>query len=456
MIRKITLALSFALSLLLAAVAPAAAQFADQATYAGAGGGTANAQTLALANASSYADLVGVVVKYVPTATNTGPASLTVNGFGSSPAFRKPTGSGVGALTGGEIASGQPTYVMYDGTFFNLVSPTSLPVGAGSLQNSALGFDMPVNLRISATVATNALTLAIKGIDGNDPSATNPVIVPFRDVTIASGAPSVVSIAGALSFTINSTSTMGCVSGQMCRLWVVLINNGGTAGLCAFNALSGTSIAPINEAALQTSASGTSGGSSAQTYYCNISAVTAKSIRIVGYVEIQEVTAGTWATGPTYVQLFGPGIKKPGETVQSIYYTTTTPGTTTAASLTTLTTSPSVAIVPTSAANLIRTFTAGTFGSGGGDFVLQIQNGSTLIGVPAKATSGAAVPVSLMARDVPNTTSSVTYSFKGATNTGTVSFPVAGTGMTMEAIEIMSFLPSPANDDGTFDARAVG
>ena len=456
MIKKVILALS----LLLAAAAPAAAQFAVQATYAGAGAGTANAQTLTLPNASTYADLLGVIVKYVPAATNTGAATLTVNGFGSSPAFRKPNGAGVTALTGGEIVSGQPTLVMYDGTYFNLITPASLPIGAAGLQGSALAYTVPTNLQINATVATNALTIAIKGEDGNDPSATNPILAAFRNVTIATGSPSIVSITSPLSFTIASTSTMGCVSGQMCRLWIVLFNNSGTPVLGAFNALSGTTIAPINEAALQTCASGTSGGSSAQTYYCSTSAVTAKAIKIIGYVEIQEVTAGTWATGPTYVQLFGPGIKKPGDVVQVQFLTTTTVGTVTNVAFTALTNTPTLAITPTSAANLIEVFTQGTYttSNGGQSNGLRIvRGGSTVIGNPISASTGTSssviAPASIFAYDVTNSTSSQTYTFQGFAGGGnSASYPATSTGAVMRLREIMSSL-EPANDDRPKDDR---
>src|SRR4051812_6015238 len=90
----------FLLALTFASLSPARAQFADQGTYAGTGAGSANAQTLTLANASSYNDLLGVIIKYIPGTSNTSAATLTINGFGSSPAFRKPTSAGPVALTG--------------------------------------------------------------------------------------------------------------------------------------------------------------------------------------------------------------------------------------------------------------------------------------------------------------------------------------------------------------------
>lgn len=447
--------LALAAWIFVAAAAPTLAQFADQATFAGTGAGTANAQTITLPNASTYADLVGVLIKFVPGATNTAAATLNVNGFGSSPSFRKPSGSGMTALTGGEIQNGQTTYVMYDGTYFDLVAPANLPVGAAGLASSSLGFNVPVNLQLAATVSTNALTIAVKGIDGNNPSASNPVLIPFRDSTIANGGPKVVSLQSALSFTIASGSTMGCVSGQMCRLWVVAICSSGlsctnsagtdTLGLCAFNAVNGTSVAPINEAALQSSASGTSGGSSAQTYYCGISSVTAKAIRIIGYVDIKEVTAGTWATGPTYTQLFGPGIKKPADIVQTVMATSTAASNCGVGNY--ANTALAASITPTAEANLVRYSVSGLIsGSGASANTMRVFRGITAIG-PVVGTQSGSGPVlgtgALMSIDNPASTSSQTYT--AACQAGvSATFPSPAGSIILD--EIMGAL-TPANND---------
>ena len=405
MIKRILIAAS----LLLSCLAPASAQFADQATFAGTGAGSINAQTVTLANVSQYSDLQGVIMKYIPGASggtvNTTDATLNVNTLGAIH-FRKPgpNGSGLITLTGSELVNGQGVWIMYDGTYFELLSGYTNSVGAANLSNSSLQFGVPVNLQLNASVGSNNLTIAVKGNNGSDPSATNPVLIPFRDVTIANGDPVILSLQASLSFTINSTNTMGCVSAQMCRLWIVAINNGGTVNLCAFNALSGTNVGPINEGVLQTSAAGTNGGSAAQTYYCNASAVTAKAIRIIGYVEIQEVTAGTWASGPTYVQLFGPGIKKPGEVFQSKYGS-----------------SASLAITPSSAANLVKGFLEVNVSLSTGATVTFTKTGASNV-CSAQAIGGSGLTMAATAAcqmlDVPNTTSSTTYTVTPSAGSG--------------------------------------
>jgi len=450
---------AFILGLFLLGVVPAAAQF-DQASYAGTGAGSANAQTITLPNATQYSDLLGVLVKYIPGATNTAAATLAVSGNGGTLtggpiSFRKPSIGGLVALTGTELIIGQPVWIMYDGTYFDVLSVTSSTVTAANLANSAIGF-MPVNSQLNAAVSANALTISLCSANSGsntciNPSATSPVLIPFRDSTIAFGDPTIVPVTGALSFTIASGQTMGCVNNQMCRLWVLGFNNAGTVQLCAYNALIGTSVGPINEGVLQTSQSGTSGGSSAQLYYCNASAVTNKAVRILGYVEISESTAGTWATGPTYVQLFGPGVKKPGETVQRAF----SPNSTSYASTTSYApaTNFSQAITPTSAANPIFIHAEANYqttANDGSNAQIGRTSCSNLVGNNAVLSGSTAVigmaPISAI--DSPNTTSSVTYvlclkaAVGGATsinnNTGNIS--------SMSVEEIMGAL-EPANDD---------
>lgn len=433
---------------------PSSAQFADQATAIQSVAGT-NTITGTLPNIVSYADIVNVLMKLTPAGINTGSATINLNGIGASPIF-KPSAAGLIPLTGGELVANQPVLLMLiSGGNVVLLSVTSTTVAASNLANSALGFNMPTNLQLNASVGSNQLTIAVKGNNGADPSATNPVLFPFRDTTIANGDPIIVSLQAALGFTIGSGSTMGCVSGQMCRLWVVAFNNAGTVQLCAFNALSGRSVAPINEGVLQTSQSGTSGGSSAQLYYCNANAVTNKAIRILGYVEISETAAGTWATGPTYVQLFGPGIKKPGDVMQSV---SPTPITTMTNLQTTQTQSAVTAsITPTSAANVIEAncFCSILLGLNGAA-VLQFSRGTspTLFGSAAFVGSASSPVFSLQASvygiDIPNTTSSTTYYIYGQTTVNS-NATVNGVGTynpssVIVLKEIMSAL-EPANDD---------
>ncbi len=119
--------LLFLLVALLCFAGSARAQFPDQRTYAPFTGGTANAQTVAIPN---YNFDVGVVLRFTPSATNTGAATLAVNGLAAT-AVLKPATGGLSALAGGELKSGVVQEVVFDGVQYELLSLGSANVAPG-------------------------------------------------------------------------------------------------------------------------------------------------------------------------------------------------------------------------------------------------------------------------------------------------------------------------------------
>ncbi len=450
---------AFLIGLFLVAVSPVPgdAQFADQATAIQSVAGT-NTITGTLPNVVTYFDIVNVLMKLTPVGTNTGPATLNLNSIGAD-AIVKPTAAGLVALTGGELVANQPAILMLiPGGNIVLLSVTSTTVAAANLANSALSaMGLPVNMQINAAASANQLTVSLCAINSgsntcNNPSATSPLLMSFRDTTAANGDPVIISQQTALAFTALSTSSFGCVTATTCRLWVVGINNAGTMALCLFNALSGISVAPINEAANQTSQSGTTGGASAQLYYCSASAVTGKAIRILGYIEATWVSGTGWSTTPSLVQIFGPGIKKPGDVVQR------QAGTSTAGIVCTTDTQTGVSasITPTSAANIIHgtgdvVLQGGSVGATG-NARLSRGTGPTYFGnepgiqFPAATTTVAGLKAEGF--NVPSTTSPTTYYvYCGIGVTGTVSFNPANVPLFLFLEEIMSAIDPVANDN---------
>lgn len=312
-----------------------------------------------------------------------------------------------------------------------------------------VGFDTPVNLQINASVSSNNLTIAVKGGNGSDPSASNQVLIPFRNVDITNGGPVVVSLQSALSFTITSGNTMGSLNGTPFKLWVVAFNDGGVIRLGAFNAsIPNNNVFSIDEDSLQSSQTGTSGGNSAGLYYANAASIPSRAVRILGYVEFAsgQATAGTWATTPTKVQLFGPGIKRPGDVVKmGVGSTSTTTSTTSTASPGTAT-PLSGSITLSSSTNLVRVVAYGGLQSATSNVtaVAQIFRGaSTAIGTQSTTytqAAGAAVaaPSTNFAFDSPGTTSSTSYTVRVWCNAaGTCTYIISGFTATMEIQEIM-------------------
>jgi len=206
---------------------------------------------------------------------------------------------------------------------------SSIPTAAGN--NSLTGnnifsglfvgkIPVPTNLRINASVGSSALTIALKGNDGNDPSTTNPIYIPFRNVTAATGDMTWLSVTAATSLVISSGSTLGTVSAVANRIWIVGFNDGGTFRLGAINCLMTTGIYPLSSDVLSSSTSegGAGGADSAGVIYTG-TAVSSKAMTVLGFVESTQATAGTWATTPSKTQLWMPGIKLPGAVVQYAY-----------------------------------------------------------------------------------------------------------------------------------------
>ena len=153
------------------------------------------------------------------------------------------------------------------------------------------------NLTLAATVSSGALTIAVKTQMGNDASSTDQIFVGMRSATVASGLYNRRTITSALSLVISSGSTLGQVNSQASRIWVYLIDNAGTLELAASHAY-------YKESAVVTTVA--EGGAGAADSATDIYSTTARSnvpLRLIGYLDNTQATAGTWATAPSTVQL---------------------------------------------------------------------------------------------------------------------------------------------------------
>lgn len=283
-----------------------------------------------------------------------------------------------------------------------------------------------VNHSLAVSASASALTIALKDSGGNDPSAASPVNGYFRNVTGTTGSWTQLTVTGALSLVISSGSTLGVTSSTAFRLWVVLFNDGGTARLGVINCATSTQVFPLSEhiPTSSTAEGGAGAADSAGVFYTG-TAVTSKSYLIVGFVEWSSsgLTAGTWTTtNLLYVQSFGPGVRKPGEIVQSVIGSTATATTTT--SSTPQNTNLTASITPTSAANTIIYEFGGLLNSAASNVAayLTLFRGATQLApfIEAFATNGGTI-VSGMLRwfDSPNTASSTTYTAKLSNNDNT-------------------------------------
>lgn len=176
-----------------------------------------------------------------------------------------------------------------------------------------------VNLSIAATVAAKALTVALKGENGADPSATNPVIIAFRDETLTVGTPNVRTVTGALSVGLSSGSTLGFTAALAGRIYVWAIDSAGTVEL----ALSRTADIFPEDKLVSTTAEGGAGAADSATIMYSTTARNNVVCRCIGYIDITTgAVAGEWDNAPTKIHVMGPGVKRSGDIVQSVYTST--------------------------------------------------------------------------------------------------------------------------------------
>lgn len=220
------------------------------------------------------------------------------------------------------------------------------------------------NVGLSVSVATNAITVALKDELGNDPAPGSPVRIGFRDATLTTGNPAILEVTAAASITASSGSTLGTVSNQAHRIYIVGVNDAGTFRLGLWNPWDDTNdlLKGINEQDLYSStAEGGAGAADSPHVLYTGTAVTSKAVRILGYFESTQTTAGTWAAEDSKVQVMGPGVRRTGQTVQTVrkLYSAVATGTTTLPIDDTIPQNTegdeymSVAVTPTSAINLI-------------------------------------------------------------------------------------------------------
>jgi|SRR5215211_1366987 len=397
-------------------------------------GGTANALTVT-SNIPYVALASGISFVAKASATNTAAAALTFTPQGASAFASKAIK--VLTATGGEsdVAPGQ---IRANGHYrYEYDAAANAAAGAWILTNpsrphivdAGLAYALPmINGQIVVSVAGNAATFAIKNLAGNDPSASDPVLVLVRNATASSDQWTVMTLTAATSITVSSGSTLGTGNNVPFRVWVVGFNDAGTFRLgvinCTVGASSPTQVTTVPEwnAQLSSTAEGGAGAADSAGVIYTGTAVTNKPLRLLGFAEWPSglTTAGTWASTPSFVQQMGRGIPRPGDIVQTVY------GTFSAASSTSTTAGNTggVSITPKSAANPIAVhcdYMGGADVSGVSVNPQVARNTTTLIGQTGQfiTTTGGTLRAGQghTILDAPGVVSSTGYSVRFASGT---------------------------------------
>ena len=329
------------------------------------------------------------------------------------------------------VVTGQVTFTTNAADNFpGVASGGSMTVSAGSSctlsTNAASSGTWQINCSssppsLTANASANALTLTLSGS-----------LINFRDPTISQGDAIWANITSGVSITLPTGATLGTSNGVPFRVWIFAAYNSGTPVLGVATCSSSSGVLPCRtwEVQQKSGTAITSGATSLGTLY-TASTVTNDAVRIIGYAEYSSglTTAGTWASGPTKVQLcISPyRCNYPGDIVQGPLYNSTTSNTScTSGSFTA--TGVAQSISPTSSVNLIRYVAAGSAANitTGDSVYIKMYRAGTAIGVLLVATSGvgsALVPVTVLGLDAPGSTSSLSYAVNCETNASTGSFP---------------------------------
>jgi hypothetical protein len=439
-------------------------QVAAQAyIWCGTAGGTANALTLA-PSPSIAAYAAGQVFRFKSSASgNSAATTVAVSGLSTQAVQNQGT-----ALAGGEIEALKWYQVLYDGAAFQLMAlqpaytTDATPIVNGSSDASkklrlevdglttattrvnyqsdedvVIGTTWDLaNLSLVASVAGNALTVAVKTAQGVDASASNPIMFKFRNVTAATGTYTTVPLTGALSLTVSNGSTLGTVNATPHRLYLVVFNDASTLRLGIYNPYSATgpTLRALNDAVASSStAEGGGTATSAQVIYTG-TAATSKSIRTIGYIESTQATAGTWVTSPSKVHILQYGDTKTGDVVQTRFQSVTAlaTGTTTIPLDNTIPQNTegdqymSDSITPTNALNVLRIRSLAYASFNGGTLSMALFQDSTANALKAMtqfSNASAACTMSLNHFMAAGTTSSTTFKWRiGASTAGTTSF----------------------------------
>lgn len=368
------------------------------------------------------------------------PVALSDGGTAATTAAGARTNLGLAPAAAGDLLVGlgvNLTGVQSIGTDGYALTPVS---GSSSKMAWVGPYPGLINGYIEATVAANALTFTLRTTSGGTPSTTSPVFVAHRSTT--GGTPNIIirKITTGTTFTIPAGEALGTSNGVPARLWFGLVDDAGTARIGVINCLKvvgggATTVTPIRDDMLV--ATSTVAGSTSGFIYtgANLAGV---SFRVAGYIEITEAAAGTWATAPSRIQHWAPGMKLPGDIAQVTSFTTGTvatgttviPGDNTIPQNTEGDQYMQLSITPTSAVNVlvVEADAQCAHSSAGTVMVLALFQDTTANALAAMSHThgGAGQTVNLHLRTAPiiaNTVSATTFKTRiGGAGAGTTTF----------------------------------
>jgi hypothetical protein len=158
------------------------------------------------------------------------------------------------------------------------------------------------NFGITASVASNNLTVTLTTRDGQAPTTANPVIMGFSGTAATDGKPVYRRITSSLSITAPNGATLGHTSGLTQYVWVYLVVDNTTkiVDICLIGTTAPTEV-------YQTSATFggviSAGSTSGTLLYGNAAHAAGGAVRLIGRYSINQATAGVWASAPIFLTM---------------------------------------------------------------------------------------------------------------------------------------------------------
>ncbi len=159
--------------------------------------------------------------------------------------------------------------------------------------------DQRYNFSIACSVGAGALTINLVSKAGTTASATDPVLIGYRNATPATGTFSVVATTGAVSLVVNSTATLGLASGSLTEyVYVYGLNNAGATELFVVGG------APVIDDGSIVSTTAIS--TAADVRYTAYSTTARSNVpcKLLARLKFSLTTAGTWDEVPDEISLF--------------------------------------------------------------------------------------------------------------------------------------------------------
>jgi hypothetical protein len=162
------------------------------------------------------------------------------------------------------------------------------------------------------------VTFALKTMAGADPSATDAVVMRFRNGT---GGFVTRTITAALSITIPAAATLGWLANFGYRMWIAAFDDAGTVRLAVRSCqyLTSGTYAVLNPDEAQVASSLAPPANATWQFYSGV-AVTSKYWKWIAYANYEATNAclttpGNWSASPNLIEIVNQSTPRPGQPI---------------------------------------------------------------------------------------------------------------------------------------------